>query len=127
MRYGFHKFQTALILLGLLAPGICAAQQKIVLQKIQMLNEVTNNFISSNAQMLKDQGVEIQRQSMQTNITVETLKTAFADVMEALDSISTYKQEALPKMRVTINQFKELAAEGEEQIRRLENGHKQGL
>lgn len=101
--------------------------QKIVLQKIQMLNEVTNNFISSNAQMLKDQGVEIQRQSMQTNISVETLKTAFADVMEALDSISTYKQEALPKMRVTINQFKELAAEGEEQIRRLENGHKQGL
>jgi uncharacterized protein YaaN involved in tellurite resistance len=101
--------------------------QKIVLEKIQMLNEVTNNFISSNAQMLKDQGVEIQRQSMQTNISVETLKTAFADVMEALDSISTYKREALPKMRDTINQFKELAAEGEQQIRRLEKGHKQGL
>ncbi len=98
--------------------------QKIVLKKIQMLNEVTNNLISSNARMLKEQGAEIQKQSMQANISVETLKTAFADVMEALDSISTYKQEALPKMRDTINQFKELAAKGEEQIQKLEKGHK---
>jgi uncharacterized protein YaaN involved in tellurite resistance len=86
--------------------------QKIVLKKIQMLNEVTNNFISSNAQLLKGQGSEIQRQAMETNISVETLKTAFADAMEAMDAISTYKQEALPKMLDTINQFRELAALG---------------
>ena len=30
--------------------------QKIVLKKIQMLNEITNNFIRSNSQMLKEQG-----------------------------------------------------------------------
>ena len=101
--------------------------QKIVLKKIQMLNEITNNIISSNAQMLKEQGAEIQKESMEANISVETLKTAFADVMEALDSISTYKQEALPKMRDTINQFKELTAKGEEQIQQLEKGHKLGL
>jgi len=77
--------------------------------------------------MLKKQGVEIQRQSMETNISVETLKTAFADVMEALDSISTYKQEALPKMRDKVNQFKELAAKSEEQIQQLEKGHKLAL
>ncbi len=98
--------------------------QKIVLKKIQMLNETTNNIIRSNAQMLKGQGAEIQKQSMEANISVETMKTAFADVMEAMDSISTYKQEALPKMRDTINQFKELAAIGEEQIQQLEKGHK---
>jgi len=98
--------------------------QKIVLKKIQMLNETTNNIISSTSQMLKEQGVEIQKQSMEANVSVETLKTAFADVMEALDSISTYKQEALPKMRDTINQFKELAAKSEEQIQQLEKGHK---
>ena len=98
--------------------------QNIVLKKIQMLNETTNNIISSNSQMLKKQGVEIQKESMETSVSVETLKTAFADVMEALDSISTYKQEALPKMRDTINQFKELAAKSEEQIQQLEEGHK---
>ncbi|AAM05841.1 TPA: toxic anion resistance protein [Methanosarcina acetivorans] len=98
--------------------------QKIVLKKIQMLNETTNIIISSTSQMLKENGVEIQKQSMESNISVETLKTAFADVMEALDSISTYKQEALPKMRDTINQFKELATKSEEQIQQLEKGHK---
>lgn len=98
--------------------------QKIVLEKIQMLNETTNDIISSTSKMLKEQGAEIQAQSMEANISVETLKTAFADVMEALDSISTYKQEALPKMRDTINQFKELAAKSEEQIQQLEKGHK---
>jgi uncharacterized protein YaaN involved in tellurite resistance len=98
--------------------------QKIVLKKIQMLNETTNDIISSTSKMLKEQGAEIQAQSMEANISVETLKTAFADVMEALDSISTYKQEALPKMRDTINQFKELAAKSEEQIQQLEKGHK---
>jgi uncharacterized protein YaaN involved in tellurite resistance len=98
--------------------------QKIVLKKIQMLNEVTNNFIRSNGIMLKERGADIQKGSMEASISVETLKTAFADAVEALDSISTYKQEALPKMRDTINQFKELAAKGEEQIQQLEKGHK---
>ena len=74
--------------------------------------------------MLKERGADIQKGSMEANISVETLKTAFADAMEALDSISTYKQEALPKMRDTINQFKELAAKGEEQIQQIEKGHK---
>lgn len=101
--------------------------QKIILKKIEMLNETTNDLISSTSQMLKEQGVVIQKQSMDANISVETLKTAFADVIEALDSIDTYKQEALPKMRETVNQFKELAARGEEQIQQLEKGHKREI
>ena len=98
--------------------------QKIVLKKIQMLNETTNSIISGTSHMLKVQGAEIQRQSMETAVSVETLKNAFADVMDALDSISSYKQEALPRMRDTVNQFRELAAKGEEQIQKLESGHK---
>jgi uncharacterized protein YaaN involved in tellurite resistance len=101
--------------------------QKIVMKKIQLLNEITERLIDGNARRMKEQGVEIQKQSLEANISVETLKTAFADAMEALDSISTYKQEALPKMRDTINQFKELTAKGEEQIQKLEKGHKLGL
>jgi len=98
--------------------------QKIVLKKIQMLNETTNSIISGTSHMLKVQGAEIQRQSMEATVSVETLKNAFADVIEALDSISSYKQEALPRMRDTVNQFRELAAKGEEQIQQLESGHK---
>lgn len=100
------------------------SNQKVVLKKIQRLNETTNDLIISTSQMLKEQGTDIQTQAMETSVSVETMKTAFANAMEALDSISTYKQEALPKMRDTINQFRELATKGEEQIQQLEKGHK---
>ncbi|WP_055109779.1 toxic anion resistance protein [Paenibacillus ihumii] len=101
--------------------------QKIVLKKIELLNQTTNSLISSTSRMLKDQGAAIHKQSLETSISVDTLKQAFTDVLSALDSISTYKQEALPKMRETINQFRELAENSEQQIQRLEKGQKLGL
>ena len=67
---------------------------------------------------------QIQKQESKTGVSVEKLETAVADVMEAPSSISTYKQEALPKMRDTVNRFKELASKGEEQIEQLEKSHK---
>lgn len=101
--------------------------QRIVLKKIELLNQTTNNLISGTSKMLKDQGAAIHKQSLESSISVDTLKQAFTDVLSALDSISTYKQEALPKMRETINQFRELADSGEQQIIRLEKGNKLGL
>ncbi|AIQ58350.1 toxic anion resistance protein [Paenibacillus borealis] len=101
--------------------------QKIVLKKIELLNQTTDNLISGTSKMLKDQGAAIHKQSLETSISADTLKQAFTDVLSALDSISTYKQEALPKMRETINQFRELADNGEQQIQRLEKGNVLGL
>lgn len=101
--------------------------QRIVLKKIELLNQTTDHLISSTSRMLKDQGAAIQKQSLETSISVDTLKQAFADVLSAFDSISTYKQEALPKMRDTIIQFREMADNGEQQIQRLEKGQRLGL
>lgn len=101
--------------------------QRIVLKKIELLNQTTDSLISGTSRMLKDQGAAIHKQSLESSISVDTLKQAFTDVLSALDSISTYKQEALPKMRETINQFRELADNGEQQILRLEKGQKLGL
>ena len=42
------------------------------------------------------------------------------NLLEALNSISSYKQEALPKLKETINQFRELADLGEKQISKIE-------
>lgn len=96
--------------------------QRIVLKKIQLLNETTNNMISSTSKMLKEQGAEIQTQSMQTGVSVETLKESYKDLIESLEAISTYKQQALPVMKQTIDLFREMAAEGETQIQKLERG-----
>jgi len=101
--------------------------QRIVLKKIELLNQTTNELIAGTSRMLKEQGATIHKQALETSVSVETLKQAFTDVLAALDSISAYKQEALPRMRDTISQFRELADQGEQQIRRLEKGQRLGI
>lgn len=94
--------------------------QKIVLEKVKVLNQATNDMIASTSRMLSTQGAEIQKQAMDSNIQVETLKEAFRETLGALDSINQYKQKALPQMKETIAQFRDLAWEGERVIRNME-------
>lgn len=94
--------------------------QKLVLEKVKILNQTTNNMIASTSRMLNTQGTEIQKQAMDSNIQVETLKEAFKETLGALDSINQYKQKALPQMKETIAQFKQLAQEGETVIQNIE-------
>jgi uncharacterized protein YaaN involved in tellurite resistance len=95
--------------------------QKVVLQKVQVINETTNNLIKSTSEMLKTQGAQIQQQSMSANITVDTLKEAFQNTFDALDAIEEYKQKALPQMKQSMQEFAQLAQQGEARIQRLEN------
>ena len=94
--------------------------QKIVLEKVNAVNEATNKIIGATAKMLKDQGSTIQQQAMEANISVDTLRAAFADTFDALDSVTEYKSKALPQMRTTISEFKKLADEGEKRIEKME-------
>ncbi|GAA5818378.1 MAG: toxic anion resistance protein [Methanobrevibacter sp. CfCl-M3] len=94
--------------------------QKIVLKKIQTLNETTESIIESTSRMLREQGSEIHRQSMETMISPEVLKASFADAIAAIEEVSRYKEEALPKMQQTINTFQEMATEGQKVVDRIE-------
>ena len=96
--------------------------QQIVLKRIQALNQATTNMITSTSKMLKEQGTEIQRQAAEPGVSVEALKSSFEDVIGALDSISQFRQESLPIMRNTIEEFREMADRGEERISQLERG-----
>ena len=95
--------------------------QKIVLEKVSKLNETTNNMILATSKMLKEQGVEIQKQATEAGVSVETLKQAFSDTFAALEDISNFKQQALPLMRNTISEFKTLTEEGERELQRIED------
>ena len=97
--------------------------QKIVLEKVQLLNKTTNDMILATSRMLKTQGAEIQKQALESNIEVETLKNAFSETLSALDSISEYKQNALPQMRQVIAEFKNLTMEGERAIQNMEKSN----
>jgi uncharacterized protein YaaN involved in tellurite resistance len=101
--------------------------QRIVLQKINALNETTNAIITNTSKMLKEQGVDIQKQAIEASISVDVLKQAFADTFAAMDAITAYKQQALPRMRETIAQFRDLSEHGEKQIARLEKGTLLGI
>lgn len=101
--------------------------QKIVLEKVQMLNETTNQMISATSRMLKEQGTAIQREAVEASISPDTLKQAFADTLSALDDISAYKTKALPQMAQTIQSFREIAEEGERHIADMEKGRNMGF
>ena len=113
---------TALRTAVMVASGLY--NQKIVLRKIELLNETTGNLISSTSRMLKNQGIAIQKQATESTMSPEVLKQAFRDTIAALDDIAEFKQQALPKMHETVAQFRMLAETGEKEIARLERAEK---
>ena len=94
--------------------------QKLVLEKVNLLNQSTNNMIAATSNMLKTQGVEIQKNASEAMISTETLRKSFADTLQALDDISSYKLEALHRMRQTIEEFRQLADEGTKKLDQME-------
>ena len=98
--------------------------QKIVMDKINILNKTTENIIESTSHMLKEQGSEIQRHSAETMISPEVLKASFAEALQAIEDVSTYKQQALPKMKETIEVFSDLADEGQKVVDKIETSNK---
>ncbi|MBQ2962843.1 toxic anion resistance protein [Methanobrevibacter sp.] len=97
--------------------------QKIVIDKIKTLNETTEMVIESTSKMLREQGNEIQKQSMETMISPEVLKASFADALAAIEDVSNYKNQALPEMQKTIATFSEMAEEGQKVIDKIEVGN----
>lgn len=102
--------------------ALALAHQKIVLDKIQAINETTSAMIAGTAERLKTQGTQIHQQASGTMLDMESLKSAFADIDTALDEISRYRREALPTMAGTILELDQLTAESEEAIRQMESG-----
>ena len=65
----------------------------------------------------------IQKQASDTQLNIETLKKAFADINSALDDISSFRRKALPQMAQNILEMDELTQATEESIKRMEKGN----
>lgn len=96
--------------------------QRIVLRKIQALNETTNNIITGTSRMLKEQSEEIYDEMAGGGVTVDALKEAFGNLFETVEKVSEYKQQTLPVLKQQIEQFRELADRSEAEIKKLEGG-----
>jgi uncharacterized protein YaaN involved in tellurite resistance len=104
--------------------ALALANQKIVLDKVNALNQTTSDLISGTAERLRNQGAEIQKQASSSMLSLESLKSAFGNINAAMDEIARYRQEALPRMAQTILEFDKLSAQGEAAIQRYEAGER---
>ena len=102
------------------ALALAMANQRIVLDKVKAINTTTENLIAGTAERLKTQGVEIHKQASGAMLDIDVLKKSFADIRSALDDVSRYRQEALPRMAQNILDMNRLAEESEAVIQRME-------
>jgi len=102
--------------------ALALANQKIVLDKVQAVNQTTNTLIGNTAAQLRQQGAAIHQQAASAQLDIETLRKAFSDINIALNDISHFRREALPAMAQNIAELDDLAERGEASIARLDSG-----
>ncbi|MFJ7201983.1 toxic anion resistance protein [Streptomyces sp. NPDC098789] len=76
--------------------------QRKVIEQVTTLRDTTEELIRGNAQMLSTQSGEIQRIAADPAVGAETLRTAFAQIYQTLDTIDTFKVQATENMAATI-------------------------
>lgn len=106
--------------------ALALANQRVTLERVLAVNETTDRLIGQTAKTLRTQGAEIHKMAAGTTLNIETLKEAFADVRAALDDVSKFRQEALPKMAQAIVELDQLSEEAGRTIENLDNARKVG-
>jgi uncharacterized protein YaaN involved in tellurite resistance len=104
--------------------ALALANQKVVLDKVTALNSTTSDLISGTAKRLRQQGTEIHKLASGTSLDMEALKSAFVDINAAMDEIATFRRDALPKMAGTILELEKLTQQGDQAIRKMEQGNR---
>lgn len=76
--------------------------QQMVLDQITALNTTTSKLIENTSVMLKDNSARIQQQAADATLGLPELQNAFANIYETMDSIDTFKEQALDSMAQTV-------------------------
>lgn len=87
-----------------IAVTIAAAlsNQKLVIEQVNALRGTTEDIIRTNAEMLAGQSGEIQRIAAEPAVGVETLRKSFEQIYRTIDTIDTYKVQAVANMQSTV-------------------------
>ncbi|WP_386083907.1 toxic anion resistance protein [Vreelandella sp. F11] len=104
--------------------AMAMANQRLVLDRIEALNTTTAQMIGGTAKALRQQGVDIQKRASSAMLDMQVLEEAFGEVMGAIDDLSNYRQDALPRLDEQINRMAALAKQGNASIERLQEGNK---
>ncbi|MFI6321300.1 toxic anion resistance protein [Nonomuraea sp. NPDC050556] len=79
------------------------ANQKLVLDQITALNTTTSDLIVATSEMLRTQAADIQTQAASTTVGMDALRKAFDNIYATMDTIDTFKAQAVENMAVTVN------------------------
>ncbi|KDE40008.1 hypothetical protein ADINL_1645 [Nitrincola lacisaponensis] len=92
--------------------ALALTQQKLVLNHIDALNDTTEEMISTTAEALRRQGTAIQQRAATAQLDLQTLEQAFGDMQAALEEVSLYRREALPRLQAQIERMRVLTEQG---------------
>ena len=106
--------------------ALALANQRLVLDRIEALNDTTSSLIAGTAKALRSQGADIQNRAASTMLDMESLEQAFGDVLGAIDEVSRYRREALPRLDAQIERLETLAVRGNAAITRMDEGNAAG-
>jgi uncharacterized protein YaaN involved in tellurite resistance len=79
------------------------ANQKMVLDQIDAVNNTTNAMILQTSEMLRDQTTRIHEQATNSGVSVETLQKAFDNVFQTMDAIDSFRSQAAQNMSSTVS------------------------
>ena len=102
--------------------ALAIANQRLGLDRVEALNATTSEMIGGTARALRQQGVDIQQRASSAMLDMQALEQAFDEVMGAIDDLSRYRREALPRLDDQIDRLATLAGRGGEAIDRLQRG-----
>lgn len=94
-------------------------QQQKVLQAVKDINTQTSELIAQTGQKLKQQGAAIQEGAANAMLDMEKLKTAFNDVLSAMEDTQNFRINALPKMRENITLYNQYIDEMDTKKRKV--------
>jgi uncharacterized protein YaaN involved in tellurite resistance len=97
------------------------SNQRLVLDQITALNTTTSNLIQRTSEMMRDNSAQIQQQAASATIGLPQLQAAFQNIYATMDSIDTFKTQALDTMAQTIGTLEVEVSKSREYLDRVSN------
>ncbi len=95
--------------------------QKLVLTQITALNTPTSSLIERTSEMLRDNSADIQQQAASATIGLPQLEAAFQNIYATMDTIDSFKLQALDNMAATIGTLETEVGKSREYLDRVQH------
>ena len=100
------------------------AKRKNALKTVEEVTTVTNNMLKSNAKMMREQGVEIQKQATSALLDTSVMQEALRESVQAINDLENFKKDSLPAMKESINAMNAITKELELKIQQMDKSER---